>query len=348
MAEVAVMLLLFRSLPQIMGSLALGQEPSPAATPISREQLFDHWKTLEAWDGVEGSYRTKVVVIRGERQSSSRVAVKMGPDRRILISTYEDKTGILAHSPLYAFAIARRSPNAGWSLKNFTRDSSPEARQAADVVPPLLTQCSYPLSMLSLVLEDEQFTMHGLAREPDFRIDHIIPNPNGFDRIEFVYKKISGYMLTDRRNASMVMQSQVCGLTEEGSQWVAEMKRELFPERSKDNRPRCKSIEYTFHDAHTHVIQDRCTLEFSDYSDEPIPDHEFRLSHYGLPEPIEGDISRPIPSHVWVLLAAAFFAAIGIGLGRRARRHGLKCGDLPGSRQNEHGLPFETARESVQ
>lgn len=303
--------------PCFLGALANAEQQRVDPPPLTTQQLFDNWKILETWDTVERSFKVKQeYLVKGEVIPISGT-VKTKPDHRLTIRHYKETIGIFSRSPHYAFIIVRLSPKEEWIMKHFTEDPlGVEGREAEQK-----GRVSYPLSFASVSYHDlhQLFT---LSQKPEFKVTRIISRPGHLDRVEFTYYGISGYLLTDRDNASLVMESRtrIPAYVKGGDAYVAEMKRELFPERGRDNVPRCKSIRYVRRIAKTGVIDASTTLDFSDYSDAPIPDEEFRLSHYGLPEPHGMQVKKSIPFYVWLLLGAAVFFVLAIVLRRRANR----------------------------
>jgi hypothetical protein len=60
-------------------------------------------------------------------------------------------------------------------------------------------------------------------------------------------------------------------------------------------------------------------LDVSDH----VPDTEFTLSAFGLPEPGSDSVQKPAPLYLWILLSAAVCASLALGfwyLMRRSRR----------------------------
>jgi hypothetical protein len=55
-----------------------------------------------------------------------------------------------------------------------------------------------------------------------------------------------------------------------------------------------------------------------------VPDSEFTLSAFGLPEPAGETVKKPIPFYVWILIGAGVCAALALGFRYLARRARLK------------------------
>lgn len=51
-----------------------------------------------------------------------------------------------------------------------------------------------------------------------------------------------------------------------------------------------------------------------------LPESEFTLSHYGLPEPVGVEWKKPTPRYLWFLVAAGAFVALAVGFRYLARR----------------------------
>lgn len=62
------------------------------------------------------------------------------------------------------------------------------------------------------------------------------------------------------------------------------------------------------------------TYSYIHENDVEIPDEEFRLSYYGLPEPIGVEWTKPTPNWVWLLFAAGACTVLAIGMRFAARR----------------------------
>ncbi len=103
--------------------------------------------------------------------------------------------------------------------------------------------------------------------------------------------------------------------------WTLELKRrDLFAEVSKNGAPRCQRIEFSAGNVDNPKVAQHELHEFSDYSDDAIPDEEFTLSYYGLPEPVGMEAKARIPNYVWFLIGAALFGLLAFVLRYSVRR----------------------------
>ena len=59
---------------------------------------------------------------------------------------------------------------------------------------------------------------------------------------------------------------------------------------------------------------------YSDYQFVATDPKEFRVSNYGIPEPVGVEWPKPIPNYVWFLIAAGAFGVLMIGFRYFARR----------------------------
>ncbi|VTT99374.1 unnamed protein product [Gemmataceae bacterium] len=151
----------------------------------------------------------------------------------------------------------------------------------------------------------------------------VTPKGGALDQVEFEYAGTTGVLLTDRSRSSVVIQSSIRGGTNtpDSVPWFADMKREVEPGPDEKAPFRCRRIEVVKGnvgdplDQRSHKI-----YQFTDYSDAPVPDEVFTLSHYGLPEPVGVAAPKRVPNTVWFLLAAAGCGVAAAGLRYAARR----------------------------
>lgn len=184
-----------------------------------------------------------------------------------------------------------------------------------------------PLGTLFTVAHNDEKqapTLYEISQSPTFRVTRVTPKGGTLDQVEFEYAGTSGVLLTDRSRSSLVIQSSVRGGTNSPGSvpWFADMKRREVENGPDDKTPfRCRLIEVIVGnvgdppDQHNHKL-----YEFSDYSDTPVPDEVFTLSHYGLPEPVGVAATKRVPNTVWLLIAAAACGVLAVGLRYAARR----------------------------
>lgn len=70
-------------------------------------------------------------------------------------------------------------------------------------------------------------------------------------------------------------------------------------------------------------INGLATSDFTWEVNDHVPDSEFTLAAYGLPEPGSEPMKEPIPLFVWILVAAGICAALALGFRYLARRRAL-------------------------
>jgi hypothetical protein len=78
-------------------------------------------------------------------------------------------------------------------------------------------------------------------------------------------------------------------------------------------KPNVKSSAFgtgNFRETYSYKIEYNCE----------VPDREFRLSNYGLPEPVGVTWRKPTPTYIWLLAAAGICGALAIGLRYFVRR----------------------------
>lgn len=83
---------------------------------------------------------------------------------------------------------------------------------------------------------------------------------------------------------------------------------------------RGKQHFYKFKDSKERMINNRITMDFDWEVDESVPDSDFTLAAYGLPEPGSEPVKKNLPLYVWIILATAICIALAVGFRFLARR----------------------------
>ena len=307
---------------------ALGQD-QPKAGPPSATELFRDWKTLESWDETPRSYHTtkRDVFERGKvrRDVTLESVIRMKPGYRLESHSLKDEKTVFARSPGGMFAISRKKLDSPYALIGYTGESStPAARDFERGATSIY--CSYPLSAF-----DPRLTLHQVSQDPGFQISRILPQAGSLARVEFRWKAdkelYTGYLIADTRRSSLVLECRYRTPDPSGGELVVDLRREAFASDPKKPVPECKSIETSrrFPDQTSQQ-----TFTFSDYSYAPIPEEEFRLSFYGLPDPGRPAENRT-PWYIWIAVVAGVCAALAFALSYlRKRRQARLASAIPG------------------
>ena len=297
------------------------------AEPLSLDQLIGDWKAIRSWDAVEWTYKEKVegTDYRGKnpRFEKYEALVKVKPGYMVAVATVPNGSQAALQgqgfNPLYAFEFEGRGSDGELKLRNFTQDFQDRGTIR------FVRSVWYFVNRLAMVgIGDDNLPIYQLAEQAYFKVDGISVEPDGLDKVGFScpYKgaggRVWGYMLTDRKLSSVPLFIKIQGANVGSGEWTKEIRREVYPERGKNDIPRLKKEERIERDGDK--VLEKASLERIDFSEEPIPDVEFRLSHFGLPEPIGMEVKKKTPTYVWLLIGAGVFAAFGLGLGYLARR----------------------------
>lgn len=298
---------------------ALGQQKSASESLPSAEQIVRDWRRIEDWDASLRSYRAKdngVYTFEKEKEPRSYSSlVRRQPNYRLLRSTQDGRTGLTARSPRYAFILTQTKPDAPWLMKHFTpdplsRDVLETERHGGGLA---------DASPLGFFWNAAGQTFADLSKQPGFKITQVKAQPDGLTKVEFQWeaKKIpcSGYALTDSRLSSLVRECRIRGQSQSG-EFSWELKRQLNALDPKKAIPECKSIEYS---SRGPGHSNQGIIEFTDYSYAPLPEEEFSLSHYGIPEP-GGPAEKRTPWYLWIAGGAAVCALLAFGFRYLRRR----------------------------
>jgi hypothetical protein len=299
------------------------QDTARGLADKTRERLLADWKVLETWDETERSYQTQSeTVLTDGKKRPAQHTVKVRPDERLMINS----RGVIARSHAYTFALSLPTPTTDGVLSYFSQEPlSPESHKNLRGMLSATDYFSlYPLSTL-----DSDRRVSEAVAEPDFIITQVTSGTNSIDKIEYQFKRGAeskfksgiGYFLVDRAKSSLVMENHYRGSAPGVPDWTVDFTRELYPSADGHQVPRCKSIEFVMRDALTKALENRQKVDFSDYSDARVSAEEFRLSHYGMPEPIGVEWKKPTPNYVWLLVGAGVLAALALGFHYLARRY---------------------------
>jgi hypothetical protein len=83
-----------------------------------------------------------------------------------------------------------------------------------------------------------------------------------------------------------------------------------------------RETQHLYSKERTRTINYRLTMDFEWEVNDSVPDSEFTLTAYGLPEPGGEPVKKNLPLYVWIILAAAVCIGLAVGfrfLARRAR-----------------------------
>jgi hypothetical protein len=324
-----------RCLSVVVASVVLSAGPSVAQdTPLAAEALVANWKKLQDIDRTTRSYRVSQRNALDSKKPPVALTVKVRPDRWLFTADFEGTASVFSYSPSYSFLLWRTPGNPGWVLRTYEDGPTGSVPNGGTVAEPTrgeaatgqLRVCRPLGTLYTLPQQDKQDpTLYEMSQSPNFRLVRIT-REGKLDKVEFEYAGTSGVLLTDRSLSSVAVQSRVQGSSNspKSKPWVVEMTgREV--DRDAAGRLCCRRIEFVAGKVGVAPGQHE-VYEFSNYSNDPIPDDEFTLSHYGLPEPAGRETNKGIPNSVWLLLGAGAFGLTAVVLRYAAKRAGKGIG----------------------
>lgn len=293
---------------------------------LSREELIAGWKGVADWDRAERSYKVKQANILNSSKPPGVTHVKMSRNAWAFDTEFREVHTVYSRSTLYSFALIKQPSKTEWQLRHYEKD----AKSADAIVFENATgqiKLASPLDTFITLSEandprDPPLSM--LSQSKDFLVKKITKRADGLFDVEISHKSTSGILTVDRSKSCLVIQSELRGKsTKQNTRaWTLNLKRrELYLESSKGGVPRCKCLEIliTFPED-TKAKPSHEMHEFYEYSDVPIAQSEFMLSHYGIPEPHDVETKKRIPNYVWLLTAAASFALLAVMIRFLTRR----------------------------
>lgn len=299
---------------------------------LSREELIAGWKSVADWDRTERSYKVKQANILNLSKPPGVTHVKISRDAWAFDTEFREAHTVYSRSALYAFALIKQPSKTDWQLRHYDKDTKSadaiafeNATGQIKIASPLDTFIT-----LSEAKDPRDPALSALSQSTDFLIKKIAKRADGLFDVEINYKSTSGTLTVDRSKSCLVVQSELRSRPNKPNSraWALNLKRrELYPESSRNNVPRCKCLEIliTFPDD-SKVKPSHEMHEFYEYSDAPVAQSEFMLSHYGIPEPHDVETKKRIPNYVWLLATAVGFALLAVVIRfsakRRARAEG--------------------------
>jgi hypothetical protein len=294
-------------------------KPGRVSAQIAREQIEEiqiGWRKLAAMDDSDKTYQLSSMEkankdIQGIAKSY-RVFVNSGGDH-----VFQTDHLVYAHSNLYDFAIVRNDPSVDWRMTMYWNKDETAASEAPSIGHKYTLL--HPLTAYGLREATSQF-----ADDPEFSFTSLRPENESLVRVEFRRtiesregKKgtVTGYMILDPRRLWVVLTSTRRSTLAPGIEF--EVHRELLPDAA--GKPRCASYENIARESTTKNVKTMIRYEFHDYSDGPIDPEVFRLTHYGLPEPISLRQAAHTPTYIWLLVAAAGCGVIAFAFRRFAK-----------------------------
>ncbi|VTR91073.1 unnamed protein product [Gemmata massiliana] len=272
---------------------------------------------------VSGTAKGKTVI---EKTNSVCLVTRAGDKIAIQIEKYDSGKGgapttsedkaVLNDD--YMFAIRKNRPESPWTLTKFSRSN--RETDFWQVVGGRRTAL-HPLTadniseLLTDILNNPTFQISSVKTRPDGLVDVVCYVKTGDDKHPVTH---SG-TLTLSPNHGYVIVGYDRVLTFTGGQYREQCTRVL----SDPSEPlRCRSLKFTFTDVKTGEVRQRDQFDFTDVSAEPVPDDQFFLPAYGIPEP--GDVDAlPVPVYYtwkfWTGIGAVCFVLMLV-FRRLARR----------------------------
>ncbi|MHB1425177.1 MAG: hypothetical protein ACYC3I_18555 [Gemmataceae bacterium] len=328
----------FRTLWILMavGVLHVSADCSYAQHEIFDESVMQKWKDYEAFShGLQGVLRVHQIV----GGKAEEYTVRFKQNRECALAVYPDNrdSSMLICSlgnPHYLARINLSKTDPSYAI---LRDYTPlpgEREEGLSVFDLVFNKisCHFHCGGRSLrqAVSDPSFTVTKVAKETLDRQELI--------RVDYMYNYESGGAQVRERGSLWLDPSRCWCIRKDNHSSVESRRKGLNLERQVEiacetiehpsGFPILKSVKEHFKSiAHQSDVTRRFERAFeNDYNlevNDSIPDSEFTLSAFGLPEPAGTEpVKKPIPMYVWILVAAGVCVALALSfryLAHRAR-----------------------------
>jgi hypothetical protein len=318
----------------------------PATTDCARAQheIFDEsviqkWKDYEAFShSLQGAARSRET--RNGKQREYDYRYKQNRDCAIFIQSIVSDPSFLnctLANPHYSATIklSKSDPSNAVLRKYTPHPSDNEVISAIDGVYIQASRHFYYSGTISLrqAVSDPSFKVTNVAKETQHnqelvRVDHIYNHvfhrPNND-----LHTRTQGSLWLDPSRCWCIRRFKASDESTINGERVSELERDLVCETvdHPSGFPILKSITDTIKATNLKNHQKNDMIKKTDYElevNDRVPDSEFTLSAFGLPEPTGMEpVKKPIPIYLWILLAAGVCGALAIAFRSLARRKHL-------------------------
>ncbi len=297
--------------------------------------LKNEWEILSSWDNVDKTYTIGRQLKLWQRDSKDKPGqgeffesqtpyyVKVSNGCALL----QAKSTLLCWNQDYTFTLKKsKVASDGWALGHavIAPPSENELRQSilnnGDEIfyfRPLTgffcpKSCDQYLADGELQITGHHFQENKLVKaDIRFTWPTVIPGPNPKPMLE----KFTGYLILDPQNHYVIMEALIT--TEEKGPRYRQIRLTRTVEKMNDILITTSLTKESLDGRSFH------NMRYLDYRMESTDPMEFRLSYYGLPEPVGVVWERRTPVYVWLFVAAGVLLTLGIffrWLARRLRR----------------------------
>ncbi|VTS08420.1 hypothetical protein [Tuwongella immobilis] len=268
----------------ISSNSIVGAEPDLDFETIRRE-----WQILQTMELAQTGYkitdkelapRTNVILLDFH--------VKKRSNHWLVAHSNPFGSSTIANSEKYVFVIRSEPLDAPWTLLTIEQDtSSPNADAMRAAMG--FNLFVYPLTAIQSGFDSRSaMRVCELPQLPGFQVTNSASAKDGLIRLSFRCDAGNGELLLDPKRHYLPVQSICRGRnTDRNVDWRNETDREVDP-ASDGKSIQCRRLEYRLF-VTAASASEKMTVshryDYSGYTTIPAPEEEFRLSHYGLPEP---------------------------------------------------------------
>jgi desulfoferrodoxin (superoxide reductase-like protein) len=236
-----------------------------------------------------------------------------------LRSNQSAETTIFADGPRYSFALERSSDSAPWVIRNLTSGPpAPPNTYLLQAVPHLEAALEAPRTLEGIPLEelikDPKFQLHkvtessGEGGKPTVRVEFSMPpNQEGNGKFERAWVELSP------SEDWAVVRAEYTRAKNNRTTIVNEY------QRDRDGRARLyRRLQSTWYPEEK--VEENYQYTFEELERRDVPEREFSLSAFGLPEPDRPAVSRGSFIHYWLYGGAAVLFGLAVWLKWKAGR----------------------------
>jgi len=280
-------------------------------------QLVKDWQYWHNIDIMYKSYICKHSSLKRRDLPPIEIKIVLRDGSWMMTSQWKDDVVLLSRNPKYIFTLQKKRTEDKWRMK-FQEPTKEDIFKSVYERATMELVAVRPLSSVTARYPTDKYnlTWFELAQQPDFKIKGLQQEGN-INIIEFEYTYMRGIIHTDVNQKNLVIFSDIFTSEHGRTLWETKMdkKKISYIRIGEIDRPICESFDLTLVliDEKQEVIPQR--YEFGEYRFDDVPDELFRLTYYGIPEPVdvEGEGPRSLSRVLWLLLiCVALFALSGL------------------------------------
>ncbi|VTS08418.1 hypothetical protein [Tuwongella immobilis] len=298
----------------------VGAEPQVDFATIQQE-----WQQLRAMESKPPRYRSREHVVNSKGVQELMFCDLKQRDRQWLLFNESDVFNVvLGQSSDYLLSLRSTPPGAPWSLIHFL------SKDDSETIDKLRASAGYPQLLHPLTVVHQYFdrfrqtTVLDLPSLPGFTVVKIGEANDQQRTLVFRCTAGSGELTLDPKRHYLPVKCVLEGVIASTNRpWKMETTREVDVSPNDPQAYLGKQVDVILHTATADDPLRHQRWTYTDYSWEPVPEAEFRLSHYGLPEPAGSESAgsasvgvEPVSSGVsrtwYVVGAAVLFVVAGL------------------------------------